>query len=139
MGAGVGRWASGACSLVALLVTAGLVVMLALGHLNAASQVAGVIGTVLAAVALMVSVAAFFRTGSGSVRRVRGGSIAVGGDANGAALGDGAQVTGPASLPRPGAIAGTGQTDVESGPDGVAVGGDANDAALGKRSKRTRS
>ncbi|MFD9285691.1 hypothetical protein ACFWD7_52500 [Streptomyces mirabilis] len=123
--------------MAALLVSAGLVVMLVMGHWNAASQVAGVAGTVLSAAGLVVSVVAFFRTAPGPARRVRGGRVAVGGDANGAALGEDSQVVGPASARAAGV--GGGQTDVASGPDGVAVGGDANDAALGKRSKRTRS
>lgn len=131
------RWVSGVCAVAALLVTAGLAVMLVMGWLNAASQVAGVVGTVLSAAGLVVSVVAFFRSAPGPVRRVRGGSVAVAGDANGAALGEGAQVVGPASARVPGA--GGGQVDVESGSDGIAVGGDANDAALGKRAKRTRS
>lgn len=133
----VARWVSGVCAVAALLVTAVLVVMLVMGRLNAASQVAGVAGAVLSAAGLVVSVVAFFRTAPGPARRVRGGAVAVAGDANGAALGVDSQVVGPASTRGPGA--GGGQVDVESGPDGIAVGGDANDAALGKRSKRTRS
>ncbi|MFF3451313.1 hypothetical protein ACFYXJ_29685 [Streptomyces sp. NPDC002667] len=123
--------------MAALLVTAGLAVMLVMGRLNEASQVAGVVGAVLSAVGLVVSVVAFFRTAPGPTRRVRGGSVAIAGDANGAALGEDARVVGPASVRAPGA--GGGQVNVESGLDGIAVGGDANDAALGKRSKRTRS
>ncbi|MFF3612754.1 hypothetical protein [Streptomyces sp. NPDC002580] len=123
--------------MAALLVTAGLVVMLVMGRLDEASQVAGVVGTVLSAAGLVVAVVAFFRTAPGPARRVRGGSVAIAGDANGAALGEDSQVVGLASARGPGA--GGGQADVESGPDGIAVGGDANDAALGKRSKRTGS
>ncbi|MES4890416.1 hypothetical protein [Streptomyces sp. NPDC096012] len=131
------RWVSGVCAVAALLVTAGLTVMLVMGRLNEASQVAGVAGTVLSAAGLMVSVVAFFRTAPAPARRVRGGTVAVAGDANGAALGEDSQVVGPASVRAPGADGG--QVDVESGQDGIAVGGDANDAALGKRAKRTRS
>ncbi|WP_326760311.1 hypothetical protein OHB35_28580 [Streptomyces phaeochromogenes] len=131
------RWVSGVCAVAALLVAAGLAVMLVMGRLNAASQVAGVAGTVLSAAGLVVSVVAFFRTTPGPARRVRGGSVAVAGDANGAALGEDSHVVGLASARGPGA--GGGQADVESGPNGIAVGGDANDAALGKRAKRTRS
>ncbi|MFE4697416.1 hypothetical protein ACFRIC_10035 [Streptomyces sp. NPDC056738] len=133
----VARWVSGVCAVAALLVTAGLVVMLVMGRLNEASQVAGVVGAVLSAASLVVSVVAFFRTAPGSTRRVRGGRMAIAGDANGAALGQDAQVVGPASVREPGG--GGGPVDVESGPDGIAVGGDANDAALGERAKRTRS
>jgi hypothetical protein len=133
----VARWVSGVCAVAALLVTAGLAVMLVMGRLNEASQVAGVVGAVLSAAGLVVSVVAFFRTAPDPTRRVWGGKVAVAGDANGAALGEGAEVVGPASTHTPGA--GGGQVDVKSGPDGVAVGGNANDAALGKRSKRTRS
>jgi hypothetical protein len=131
------RWVSGVCAVVALLVTAGLAVMLGMGRLNAAAQVAGVAGTVLSAAGLVVSVMTFFRTAPGPARRVRGGGVAVAGDANGAALGEDSQVVGQVSVR--GLGVGGGQVDVESGPDGIAVGGDANDAALGKRSKRTRS
>ncbi|WP_369043334.1 hypothetical protein [Streptomyces sp. Midd1] len=133
----VARWVSGVCAAAALLVTAGLAVMLAMGRLNAASQVAGVVGAVLSAAGLVVSVVAFFRTTPGPARRVRGGSVAIAGDANGAALGEDSQVVGPTAARVPGV--GGGQVDVESGPDGIAVGGDANDAALGKRAKRTRT
>ncbi|MFD6922975.1 hypothetical protein ACFV99_22480 [Streptomyces sp. NPDC059944] len=123
--------------MAALLATAGLGVMLVMGRLNEASQVAGVVGTVLSAAGLVVSVVSFFRTDPGPTRRVRGGKVAVAGDANGAALGEDSQIVGSASARGPGA--GSGPVDVESGPDGIAVGGDANDAALGKRAKRTRS
>ena len=131
------RWVSGVCAVAALLVTAGLLVMLVMGRLNEASQVAGVVGTVLSAAGLVVSVVAFFRTAPEPTWRVRGGSVAIAGDANGAALGEDSQFVGPASARTPGA--GDGPADVESGPNGIAVGGDANDAALGKRAKRTRS
>lgn len=133
----VARWVSGVCAVAALLVAAGLAVMLWMGRLSEASQVAGVAGTVLSAAGLVVSVVAFFRTTPRPARRVRGGRVAIAGDANGAALGEDSQVVGPASARGPGT--GGGQVDVESGPDGIAVGSDANDAALGKRAKRTRA
>ena len=140
-----GRWVSGTCAVLALLVTAGLVVVLLAADLNTASQAAGVVGTVLGALGLVASVAAYFRSGPGSsggaagapVRRVRGGTIAVGGDANGAALGEGAVVEGPAAAQAAGPL--QGPVDVASEPGGIAVGGDADNAALGRRSKRTLS
>ncbi|MFJ3438870.1 hypothetical protein ACIPMU_35700 [Streptomyces cyaneofuscatus] len=124
--------------MVALLVSAGLLVTLWVAGLEAASQLAGVVGTLLTAAGLVVSVVAFFRAAPGPpLRRVRGGAAAVGGDANGAALGEGSQVAGPAPARTPGG--GGGSANVKSGRHGIGVGGDANDAALGKRSKRTRS
>lgn len=135
-----GRWVSGTCAVLALLVTAGLVVVLLAADLNTASQAAGVAGTVLGALGLVASVAAYFRSGpsggGAAVRRVRGGTIAVGGDANGAALGEGAVVEGPAAQ-----AAGSvqGPVDVASEAGGIAVGGNADNAALGRRSKRTLS
>ncbi|MFE1333309.1 hypothetical protein [Streptomyces microflavus] len=134
----VSRWVSGVCAVMALLVSAGLLATLWVAGLEAASQVAGVVGTLLTAAGLVVSVVAFFRAAPGPpVRRVRGGAVAVAGDANGAALGEGSQVAGPASARTPGA--GGGSANVKPGRHGIGVGGDANDAALGKGSKRTRS
>ncbi|MFJ7199759.1 MULTISPECIES: hypothetical protein [unclassified Streptomyces] len=136
--AGVARVWVWVTAVVAFLGTVGLVLVAVLADLDTAGQAASVVGSVVALVALLVSVVALLRGGgSASGRRVRGGrgAVVAGGDITGSALGKESKVTGPRTPSRRGSSRRDGN-DVRAGRDGVAAGGDITDSALGEGSER---
>ncbi|MFJ9635351.1 hypothetical protein [Streptomyces sp. NPDC101178] len=129
-------------AVITSLMSVGLVLLAWLGDLDTAGQAATVAGAVVALAALLVSVIALVRTGSGGPggggRRVSAdqGSIAVGGNITGSAVGKNAKRTGPSTSPPPAATPPARNDDVSSRRGGIATGGDVTDSALGEGSER---
>ncbi|MEU3616084.1 hypothetical protein ABZ725_27670 [Streptomyces sp. NPDC006872] len=120
--------------------SAGLVSLAVLGDLNAAGQVASVVGAVVGLAGVVISVLALNSASDDvgrSQRLVRAerGGVAAGGDLIGNAIGHGAVVSGPRT-PRRRPAGQPGRGEVRAGPDSVAAVGDIVDNAFGDDSRR---
>jgi hypothetical protein len=122
----------------------GLALLAILGDLDTAGQAASIVGAVIGALALLVSVIALLRgssgggAGGGPGRTVRAGrnAIVAGGDITGSALGKNAKVTGAPTPPNLAPPTPRNGDDVRARRDGIAAGGDITDSALGEGSER---
>ncbi|WP_159401213.1 hypothetical protein [Streptomyces sp. NRRL B-24484] len=108
---------------------------------DAADKAASVVGAVVALAGLALSVWQLLRTPEATAPRVRAtgtGSIAVGGDMAGNAVGTGSKTTyRPTTAPVPAPAGGTPApgADVEAADGGVATGGNMHGNALGNDSE----
>ncbi|MCY0933059.1 hypothetical protein [Streptomyces sp. H34-S4] len=115
--------------------------IVAVVDLDTGDRTASIIGAVLAAVGLVVSVLALARQSRGdssSGRRVQAErGVAAGGNVANNAIGRNSRVDGSASpAASPGATTGdSGAVDVQAGPGGVAAGGDIAGNAIGDDSQ----